>query len=74
MGGLRPVPVQVDGRLQQPQPLRSSTNGTGANDSVDFQEDCGGDDSGWYLVKVYRYWTSTYSCSSPYGLSFSAHL
>jgi hypothetical protein len=52
--------------------IGSSTNGTGATDRVDFQEDCGGDDTAWYLIKVVRY--SSYSCSTPYGLAISAHL
>jgi hypothetical protein len=52
----------------------SSTNGTGIQDRVDFQEDCGGDDTAWYLVKVIRYYTSPPGCSTPYGLSISAHL
>jgi hypothetical protein len=52
--------------------IGSSTQGTGVTDHIHWQEDCGADDSGWYLVKVVQYYN--YSCSSPYGLAFSVHV
>ncbi len=52
--------------------IGSSTNGTGVEDRVDFQESCGGDDSGWYYIEVRRF--ASYSCSQDYHLNVSAHL
>jgi hypothetical protein len=51
--------------------VRSST-GTGTQDRVDYEEDCGGDDAAYYFIEVRRW--SGFSCSAQYHLTVSAHL
>jgi hypothetical protein len=52
--------------------IRASRNGGSTQDYVDFQEDCGGGDDGFYVVRVLRY--SGYTCSAQYKVTVSSDL